>query len=620
MSGFAGLIRLGSGEAAPAEDAQRIDKMAQSIACRGPDAQNNWSHPDVHFCFSFLKTGPAPQSPTQPCSLDGRIWLLGDIRLDGRDELLLRFEKRGEKVEASISDEELVLHMFQIFGENGVAALDGDFSFILWDTRKKKLTGFRDLTGSKPIFYFANESVFAFSNTLDALRHAPSFNGKLDEVFLGDYLIASWCRDLGRTVYQQIRRLPPGHIVETSPDGLCVRRVSEFPREEPLEYARPEDYIEHYRELLHGAVKDRLPERPCVVFMSGGLDSTTVAAEANRTWTKRFGGGSIAALTIDYQPLFDDPEGEEAQRVANHLGISNELLKGGEFEPFAGWEDLALFMPEPQNEPFFALQVEKHRRAATKARVALSGDGGDDVLLGQAWPYLKSLLKRGRFLRAGGALLNHLWSERKLPVLGLGIRSGIQNRIGRQPSRETFPQWILPDFEKRLSLRERFAELQKRPNSDHPAHPWPYSMLSGPFWPSILEGEDAAWSGVALEARAPLLDRRMVRYLLRLPAMPWCMDKHLVRQAMRGILPQETLKRPKAPLLKDPLLVWIEQRGWSPLPLLENVNVNLLEEMVDRRKLESALGPSNGEAIYENLRPITLGWWLKSVEMSRRIQ
>src|SRR5262249_35461517 len=150
MSGFAGLIRLGSDAATTAEDARGIEKMAQRIAFRGPDAQNVWNHPDVHFCFSFLETGPAPQSSTQPCSLDGQTWLLGDVRLDGREELLRRFEERGEIVERTISDEELILHVFQIFGEDGLAALDGDFSFVLWDSRKKKVTGFRDLTGSKP--------------------------------------------------------------------------------------------------------------------------------------------------------------------------------------------------------------------------------------------------------------------------------------------------------------------------------------------------------------------------------------------------------------------------------------------------------------------------------------
>jgi len=615
MSGFAGLIRLGCGESAIPEDARRIEKMARAIAFRGPDAQNNWSHPDLHFCFSFLKTGPAPQSSEQPCSLDGRIWLLGDVRLDGREELLRRFEERGERIDAAISDEGLVLHLFRIFGEDGIAALDGDFSFVLWDAKKKKVTGFRDLTGTKPFFYSVSKDAFAFSNTLDALRFTPRFDGALDENFLGDYLIASLCWDLERTVYQQIRRLPPGHQVEFSIDGLHVRRVSEFPIEETLEYKNKDDYIEHYRELLHFAVKDRLPEKPTVVFMSGGLDSTTVAAEANRTLTKRFGSGSIEALTIDYRPLFEDPEGEEAHRVANYLGVPLEILSGAEFEPFAAWKNLVPTMPEPQNEPFFALQVEKHRRAAAKTRVTLSGDGGDDVLLGQAWPFLGNLLKRGRLFKPAGAVLNHIWSKKSLPVLGLGILSGIKNRTSGGTSHETFPQWILPEFEKRLNLRERFEVLQRTPTSVHPNHPRAYSMLTGPFWPSLLEGEDAAWSGAALEARAPLLDRRMIRFLLRLPTMPWCMEKHLVRRAMEGALPPETLQRQKAPLLKDPLLVWMQQRNWSPSSLSDNAKVNLLREIVDQRELENTLRAGNEEAIYQNLRPITLGWWLKSVEM-----
>jgi asparagine synthase (glutamine-hydrolysing) len=405
--------------------------------------------------------------------------------------------------------------------------------------------------------------------------------------------------------------------LEFSAEGLHVRRVAQFPIEETIAYKRTEEYIEHYRELLHLAVKDRLPDGASVVFMSGGLDSTTVAAEANRTWTKRVGGGSVHALTADYRPLFDDHEGEEAQRVADYLGIPLEILRGGECEPFSWWKTPGLWMPEPLNEAFFALHIEKHRRVGAKARVALSGDGGDDVLLGQAWPYLRHMLKKGRFLEAAGAVLSHIWNRRSLPVLGLGIRSGIQNRFGRSGAHELFPEWILPEFEKRLNLRERFEELQKRPMSEHPTHPWPYAMLTGPFWPNVLEGEDSAWSGVALEVRAPLLDRRMVRYLLRLPVMPWCMNKQLVRQAMIGELPKETLKRPKAPLARDPLELWMRERNWSPLPLAD---MRRIQGMVDIETVKNSLRSSNWETIYENLRPISLGLWVKSVEMERGIQ
>jgi len=591
--------------------------MAKAIAFRGPDAQNYWPHSDVHFCFSYLKTGPAPQRQSQPCSLDGRVWLLGDVRLDGREELFRHFGQRGETVEPSLSDEELVLHVFHALGEAGVAALHGDFSFVLWDSKKKKLSGYRDLTGSKSFFYSASDGVLSFSNTMEALRAAPGFTEGLDESFLGDYLVASWCPDWERTVYKQIRRLPPGHSLEFSAQGLRVRRVAQLPIEELIWYKRDEEYVEHYREVLQLAVKDRLTDGTNLVFMSGGLDSTTVAAEANRARKERAGEGTVSAQTVDYKPLFDDQEGEEAQRVAQHLGIPLEVLHGGECEPFSGWAKPDFPVPEPRHEPFLAFHLDQHRRAAALARVALSGDGGDDVLLGQAWPYLRHLLKKGKLFSAAGAMVGHVWMRRTLPVLGLGIRSRIRKGFGIAKESEQFPEWIKPDFEKRLHLHERFKELQRKPESGHPIHPWAYAMLTGPFWPNVLEGEDAAWSGAALETRAPLLDRRLVRFLLRLPTMPWCMDKQLLRRAMKGELPPATLERPKTPLTHDPLELHVTKKKWTALPLMENERIS---EMVNIQQLKNCLLRGGKEALYENLRPVSLGLWLKSVEMKRGIQ
>ena len=616
MSGYAGIVRPGGDEASASEDAELVKGMAKGIAFRGPDSQNVWSHSDVQFCFSFLRTGPAPQWRQQPCSLDGRVWLLGDVRLDGREELFRRFEQRGECVDRTISDEELILHAFQIFGEVEITALDGDFSFVLWDTRKKRLSGYRDLTGSKTFFYCASNGAISFSNTMDVLRAAPGFTGALDENFVGDYLIASWCPDWERTVYKQVRRLPPGHSLEFSAQGLRVRRVAQLPIEEMIAYKRDEDYVQHYREILHSAVKDRLANGPNVVFMSGGLDSTTVAAEANRTWTKRVGGGTVSAQAVDYKPLFEDPEAEEAQRVADYLQIPLEVLHGGDCAPFSGWDSPGFPMPEPRNEPFLAFDLEQHRKAAAVARVALTGYGGDDVLLGQAWPFLRHMLRSGRLVPVLGALIGHVWKTRTLPVLGLGIRSRIRNRLGRDRRDEQFPEWIRTDFENKLDLRERFVALQRKPASEHPIHPGAYAMLTGPFWPNVLESEDAVWSGTPFEVRAPMLDRRMVRFLLRLPTMPWCMDKQLVRRAMKGELPKETLERPKTPLAQDPLALHVSKKKWTAPPLREGARIS---EWVDVARLENCLR-SNTPPLYENLRPFSLEQWLKSVEMKRGIQ
>jgi asparagine synthase (glutamine-hydrolysing) len=143
-------------------------------------------------------------------------------------------------------------------------------------------------------------------------------------------------------------------------------------------------------------------------------------------------------------------------------------------------------------------------------------------------------------------------------------------------------------------------------------------MLTGPFWPNLLEGEDAAWSGVAMEARAPMLDRRLVRFLLRLPTMPWCMDKRLVRRAMKDFLPKETVERAKTPLAQDPLELQVEQHKWSPLPL-ERPSQSL-QEIVDIQRLVNCLQSNDMDFLYTNLRPISLERWLKSVEMNAGIQ
>lgn len=618
MSGFAGIVRLGGAQERTAGDAQYAKKMDAAIAFRGPDARNAWSQDGAYFGFSFLKTGPAPQTQNQPLSLDGRVWLLGDVRLDGREEAIGQLRQQGEVLDSRCTDEELVLRAFQSEGEDAVSALDGDFSFVLWDVEKKELLGFRDLTGSRPFFYALAGGAISFSNTLEALRFAPGFTGAFDEYFMGDYLLAGWCLDEERTVYKEIRRLPPGHVLQFSEQGLKVRRTAQLPIEDLLRYKRDEEYVEQYRDLLNRAVSDRLPDGPCVVFMSGGLDSTAVAAVATQIAKSARPNASITAQTVDYRPLFDDQEGEEARRVAAFLNIPFELLHGGDCVPFAGQNSPEISLPEPKHEPFQSLHVESYRQAVVRGRVALSGDGGDDILLGQAWPYLRSLLDNGKWGAAASAVSRHIWNTRSLPALGLGIRSALQKRLGDGPVPEPFPAWITDSFEGRLNLRERFAALQRKPVSDHPTHPWAYAMLSGPFWPNVLEGEDAAWSGAAMETRAPLLDRRLVRFLLRLPAMPWCMNKLLVRRAMKNLLPKETVERAKAPLAYDPLELQVSQGKWSALPL-QNLS-SFLREVVDPVRLQNSLRSGDAERLYMNLRPISLDAWLKGVEMKTGIQ
>ena len=113
MSGFAGMVN-GDGSA---PDSRVLEKMAAGLEFRGPDAKQVSVQSGAGFCFSLLRTGPAPQAEVQPCSLDGRTWLIGDVRLDGREELRRELEQRGESISAEATDEELILHAWRQWGE-----------------------------------------------------------------------------------------------------------------------------------------------------------------------------------------------------------------------------------------------------------------------------------------------------------------------------------------------------------------------------------------------------------------------------------------------------------------------------------------------------------------------
>jgi len=179
-------------------------------------------------------------------------------------------------------------------------------------------------------------------------------------------------------------------------DGeLCVRCYADFSVEEPLLLKRPEEYVERFQELLVQAVRDRLPRRPCGIFLSGGLDSTSVAAVACQDCEERWGEQPLRAYTIDCRPMFNDEEGYLASLVAEYLGMDIEILPAASCLPYEGWEASLRRTPEPYHDPFLFLSQRQYRQVQGHAQVVLSGDGGDDILTGQAWPYLTYLVASG---------------------------------------------------------------------------------------------------------------------------------------------------------------------------------------------------------------------------------
>ena len=239
-------------------------------------------------------------------------------------------------------------------------------------------------------------------------------------------------------------------------------------------------------------------------------------------------------------------------------------------------------------------------------------------MTGRAWPYLVYLLKRGRVVGMVSAFGGYVLRHGRLPPLRAGIRSRLRRWVGRAEEELGYPGWLEPGFERDLDLRDRWRELQRPAKAVHPLHPDGYAALTGAFWPSVFESEDAGWTGAPVEARAPLLDQRLLRFLLRVPPVPWCMNKELLRTAMKGLLPVEVRVRKKTPLRGDPLQLHAEKNGWKVV--LSESACWRLSKFVNYRMLSATSRPALGLSLWADLRPIALDYWLKSVENSERIQ
>jgi len=607
MSGFAGFVS--TGEDAP--DPRLLERMAARLAFRGPDATQIWSRAGAGFCFTLLRTGPAPQASEQPCTVDGRVWLLGEVRLDGREELRCELEQHDESVPASATDEELVLRAWRQWGEAGLPKLLGDFSFALWDETARQLRCVRDLIGARPFFYAQSADGFYFSNTLEVLRQAPGVSSELDPQFIGDFLLRDWCQDGERSVYQDIRRLPAGHTLIYSDGEVRVRSYTDFSVEEPLWLKRPEEYVEQFQELLEMAVRDRLPHKPCAIFLSGGLDSTSVAAVVCKIASKDSARSPLRAYTMDCRPMFNDEEGYLASLVAENLGMEIEILSAASCLPYEGWKGSNLHTPEPYNDPFLSLTLKLYRHVRRHSGVVLSGYGGDDILTGQAWPYLTYLFRKRDFGAIVKTFGRYVLKHRRIPPLRGGFRSRLRRLMGRTNPLTEFPEWLEARFVERQNLRGRWQELQESPKTSHPWHPIALAGLSSRFWSNVLECEDAGWTGVPVELRAPLLDQRLLRFLLRVPPVPWCMEKALLREAMRGTLPEMVRARPKTPLLGDSIKHFVESKQWRPVPLPDPAAE--LRWFVDWERLGTTLATAAGSTLWVGLRPVSLCYWLKAV-------
>ena len=483
------------------------------------------------------------------------------IRENLRLEANARIDGRADE---SLTDDEVILNAYETWGEDCVNHLIGDFAFAIRDEHRQQLFCARDHFGVKPFFYTHIDGNFSFSSKLNELRQDPRVSNTLNEIAVGDYLLFGVNQDLSSTIFKDIQRLPPGHTLTVANNEIKIRRywTPSLPSRE-IRFRDSESYVRGFLELLSKAVRDRLRTDRVAISMSGGLDSTSLAAIAHEH-------SSVAAFAVVYDKLIPDEERHYSDLAAKHLGIPITHLSADQYSLFDGdMSHAEPFLLSPLTGQFNELL----RLCADFSPVALTGYDGDSFM--------------------------HEPQPR-----GFGIRTRIR-KMFRKP--DSIPEWIDDAFAKETNLHERWKGAWSSTFQES-TRPAAMRALNAKIWTSLFEGYDPGATKLNLDIRHPFLDLRLIDYLLAIPTRPWCVNKHILRSAMSNKLPSAVLNRPKTGLLGDPRLQLVRQ---GRVRWLDSFEVSpQLRAFIDLKRRRPVAEEETSDALWASLRVFALNYWL----------
>jgi asparagine synthase (glutamine-hydrolysing) len=563
MSGIVGILNI---DGAPV-DRPLLQLLTDFQAFRGPDAQQIWINENggghVGFGYTLLNTTEEDEQGYQPYSLDGKSWIVADARVDGRRELIATLTEHSRCDLKRATDVELILRAYDVWQEDCVEHLLGDFAFGIWDEARQHLFCARDHMGTKLLYYADLGSCVIFSNTLNCVRQHPVVSDTLNDSAIADFLLFEGNQNPGTTSFADIQRLPPAHRAIWSRSGLQMNRYWTMPIDEPIFYKRPDDYCDRFKELLREAVSDRLRNKTVAVFMSGGLDSTTLAATAKNLLQEQFPSFDLQAFTRT------DPQIPEeqyyAELIADSFQISIHREDWAERWANPNWEVTRFDTPEPSSTPWQALAYQGYcQQISAYARVFLYGEGPDNALHFEWWPYVSYMARNRHYVRLFRDTCSTMVSQRRPPYWGRLSRKLKNAGTQHQPEYASFPDWLAPSLKSRLQLSARWEQILNPAQSIHPVRPKGYASLNTPLWQTVFERNDSGVTTAAFEVRCPFIDVRLLRFLLAVPPLPWCRSKYLIRRAMRGALPKPVLQRTKSGVACVDIMDRVGRFGLAP--------------------------------------------------------
>lgn len=571
IAGFAGL------DIAPSDAQSALTRMCDAIFHRGPNSAGYFLADGVAMGMRRLSIIDVAGGHQPIYNEDKTIAVVFNGEIYNHHHLRSQLAARGHEFRTH-SDTEVLVHLYEEYGTEMVERLRGMFAFSIWDSLKRTLFLARDHSGMKPLAYAQVGSGLAYCSELRSLSALGHVELQVNPFAVAQFFAFGYVPD-PLTIFENVRKLPPGHWLKWSSDkGIAVGQFWRPPETvSPVRDAT--DVKRELRQRLESAVASHLEsEVPLGAFLSGGLDSSTVVGLMSRT-----AQGRIKTFSIGFaEDEFD--ESSAARAVANHFKTEHtELIVNPSAEVL--FESLATMFDEPFGDTSAIPTFLVAQLAKQKVTVALSGDGGDELFGGYS-RYQQTLAQRSRLpvlgkILASVALLMPHFAPGRNYILNMG-----RSAWGRYASNVVSPvrldeggvaSPLLPGGS--VAIEDQLRELiPHNAVADFAAAMMLVDFRS--YLPGdILTKVDRTSMAISLEARVPFLDVDLIEFAMHLPGHLRVTEqgtKRLFRQVIADIVPNFVLNRPKQGFA-IPLRDWFRGPLRHRLDALRSSDQNLLQ-------------------------------------------
>ena len=574
MCGISGIFTLDGGITSE----QEVLAMTRALAHRGPDGEGTHVEGPIGFGHRRLAVLDLGETGNQPMPFaDGRYWITYNGEIYNYLELKTLLQARGYRFRGN-SDTEVVLAAYTEWGEACQLRFNGMWAFAIWDAKERRLFLSRDRFGVKPLFYFFNGRRFAFASEMKAFLPLPWFPVSFDRSAVACSLANPYALEsTDHCLLKELRRLNAGHCLTVMQDGKP--RLAQWWRtldhlEEPP--ARFELQVEGFRERFFDAVKLRMrSDVPFAFSLSGGLDSSAVLGAATSTHeSSRVHPGQSARPLMAFIASFPGTSHDEvgfAREVARYAGVETHVF---EVDPsmLPDAFDRYVFQCEEVQSPNLGPWLLYRQMRQAGFRVSLEGHGGDELLAG----YIDEV----RFARD-----NALYPLPK-PLRAVELTSILRQMSGVGGAATSWQDWVYTWRQYAKLARSHFAKWYRKPlNGGDAIFKWVrvsplqeqkekpelncarFSSLTAFLFldfhcrslPTILRDFDRYSMSHGVEVRSPFLDWRVVCYSFSLPGtsvLGGGFTKRILREAMRGRLPERIRTRSQKIPFKSPMSEW----------------------------------------------------------------